>query len=586
MPLTPEMRQSIEQIRNYLYGGGYPDPMSNAEQLSFLFFFYLIEGIDAENTMKAKVLKQKYESLFAGEWTLRNPLNAPEPNTKTIDKSRFKWSVWAKGLSGETLVRFVRDEVFPFFAEVAERSAFNFMNGARLTIDEPTVLSQVVNLVDGLHLDQSDADTKGDLFEHVLRQIKQAGELGQFRTPRHVIRAIVDMLDPKIGETIYDPAAGTAGFLAAAFNHIRLANSSPSGISETEVEGKMQKRGIGDKLSAKQVSVLQNSTFYGNDVDPKMVRLATMNLTLRGLPNVRIQLRNGLTTTQDNERKAELGLPLEGYHVVLANPPFSGRVDKDRIVDEVKVGTSTSTEILFLKYMMDCLRALPSHPSPAKGEGAKSPSPSTGEGKGGGGRCGVIIPEGVLFGSTGAHKELRRQLIENNTVEAVMSLPGGVFQPYSGVKTSVLFFRKGGTTDKVLFLHADNDGYKLDANHDTPIEADDLPILADAYLTRKERWAEWSTPSPLAGEDADTPSPLTGEGWGGGGEWPHKWWFASVNEIRANDFNLSAGRYRPMSQTAVEHRDPRELLNELAAIETEIAVEVEALRAVLAEQAA
>lgn len=533
------MRQSIEQIRNYLYGGGYPDPMSNAEQLSFLFFFYLIEGIDTENTMKAKVLKQKYESLFAGEWTLRNPLNAPEPNTKTISKDRFKWSVWGKGLSGETLVRFVRDEVFPYFTEVAERSAFNFMNGARLTIDEPTVLTQVVNLVDGLRLDQADADTKGDLFEHVLRQIKQAGELGQFRTPRHIIRAIVEMLDPKIGETIYDPAAGTAGFLAAAFNHIRLANSSPSGISETDVEGKMQKRGIGDKLSSAQVSVLQNSTFYGNDVDPKMVRLATMNLTLRGLPNVRILLRNGLTTTLDNERKTELGLPLEGYHVVLANPPFSGRVDKDRIVDEVKVGTSTSTEILFLKYMMDCLRP--------------------------GGRCGVIIPEGVLFGSTGAHKELRRQLIENNTVEAVMSLPGGVFQPYSGVKTSVLFFRKGGKTDKVLFLHANNDGLKLDANHDTPIEADDLPMLADAYLNRKKHWSEWTARDMAA-------------------EWSQQWWFADEATLRSNDFNISAGSYRPMSQAAVEHRDPRVLLDELAAIEVEIAEEVEALRMVLAEQ--
>ena len=546
------MRQSIEQIRNYLYGGGYPDPMSNAEQLSFLFFFYLIEGIDAENTMKAKVLKQKYESLFAGEWTLRNPLNAPEPNIRTISKDCFKWSVWAKGLNGEALVRFVRDEVFPFFAEVAERSAFNFMNGARLSIDEPTVLTQVVNLVDGLRLDQADADTKGDLFEHVLRQIKQAGELGQFRTPRHVIRAIVAMLDPKIGETIYDPAAGTAGFLAAAFNHIRLANSSPSGISEAEADGKLQKRGIGDKLSAAQVSVLQNSTFYGNDVDPKMVRLATMNLTLRGLPNVRILLRNGLTTTLDNEKKRELGLPVEGYHVVLANPPFSGRVDKDRIVDEVKVGTSTSTELLFLKYMMDCLR---------------NPSPS-GRGAGGeGGRCGVIVPEGVLFGSTGAHKELRRQLIENNTVEAVLSLPGGVFQPYSGVKTSVLFFRKGGTTDKVLFLHADNDGYKLDANHDTPIEADDLPMLADAYLTRKDRWAEWSARDSAA-------------------EWTQQWWFADAATLRSNDFNLSAGRYRPMSQSAVEHRDPRELLDDLAAIEVEIAEEVEALRLALAEQAA
>ncbi len=458
MPLTPEMRRSIEQIRDYLFGGGYPDPVSNAEQLAFLFFFYLIEGIDAENAARAKVLKQKHESIFTGSWTLKNPLNAPTKGETTIPKDRFRWSVWGKGLSGEPLVRFVRDEVFPFIADVADRSAVNFMHGARLVIDEPTVLTQVVTLVDGLRLDRSDADTKGDLFEHVLKQIKQAGELGQFRTPRHIIRAIVEIIDPKIGETIYDPAAGTAGFLVAAYNHIRLANSSPGGIQTVEFDGKMQTRGLGDKLSAAHVSALQNQTFYGNDVDPKMIRLATMNLTLRGLPNVRILLRNVLTTTLDAERKAELALPAEGYHVVLANPPFSGRVDKDRIVDDVKIGTTTATELLFLKYMMDSLR--------------------------GGGRCGVIVPEGVLFGSTGAHKELRRQLIENNRVEAVMSLPGGVFQPYSGVKTSVLFFRKGGKTENVLFLHADNDGYKLDANHDTPIEADDLPKLMAAYRDR------------------------------------------------------------------------------------------------------
>jgi type I restriction enzyme M protein len=176
------------------------------------------------------------------------------------------------------------------------------------------------------------------------------------------------------------------------------------------------------------------------------------------------------------------------------------------------------------------------------------------------------VPEGVLFGSTGAHKELRRQLIENCRVKAVLSLPGGVFQPYSGVKTSVLFFQKGGSTDNVLFLHADNDGYKLDANHDTPIEEDDLPTLLNAYRSREEGWRQWLSRDPQA-------------------EWPHKAWFASVDEIRVNDFNLSAGRYRPMSSTAVEHRDPGELLDELAAIEVEIAEEVEALRAALAEQA-
>ena len=555
MPLTPDMRRSIDQIRDYLFGGGYPDPVSNAEQLSFLFFFYLVEGIDAENKMRARVMKTPYTSHFAGEWALKNPLNAIVPSvptvregstpatvlqtgTPTIPRSHFRWSVWAKGLSGEALVRFVRDEVFAFFAEMGEAAAHNFMHGARLSIDEPTVLTQVVNLVDGLRLDQADSDTKGDLFEHVLRQIKQAGELGQFRTPRHVIRTIVEMVDPKVGETIYDPAAGTAGFLVAAYNHMRLAHSSPTGIFEAELDGKTHRRGLGDKLSARQVSALQTATFFGNDVDPKMVRLATMNLTLRGLANVRIRLRNVLTTTLDNQCKAELGLPADGFHVVLANPPFSGRVDKDRIVEDVKVGTTTATELLFLKYMLDSLRP--------------------------GGRAAVVVPEGVLFGSTGAHKELRRQLIENNRVEAVLSLPGGVFQPYSGVKTSVLFFRKGGRTERVQFLHADDDGYKLDANHDTPIDADDLPGLVQTYVLRESAWARWLARDAAA-------------------EWVEKWWFADSATLRANDFNLSAGRYRPLSRLQAEHRDPRELLDELAAIEAEIAVEVEALRVALAE---
>lgn len=538
MPLTADMRRSVDQIRDYLFGGGYPDPVSNAEQLSFLFFFYLVEGIDAENILKAKVLKQPYESLFAGDWHVRNPLNA-EGGSTTIPRSRFRWSVWAKGLSGEALVRFLRDEVFAFFGEMGERASHNFMDGARLAIVDPTVLTQVVNLVDGLRLDAADSDTKGDLFEHVLRQIKQAGELGQFRTPRHVIRAIVDIIDPKVGETIYDPAAGTAGFLVAAYNHIRLANSSPSAISEVEVDGKVQKRGLGDKLSASQNAALQSATFFGNDVDPKMVRLATMNLTLRGLTNVRILLRNVLTTTLDSERKADLGLPPDGYHVVLANPPFAGRVDRDRLVDEVRIGTSTATELLFLRYMMDSLRS--------------------------GGRCGVIVPEGVLFGSTSAHKELRRQLIENNRVEAVLSLPGGVFQPYSGVKTSVLFFKKGGSTENVLFLHVDNDGYKLDANHDSPIEADDLPGAISAFQQRDKLLPIWRERDVAA-------------------EWKGQWWFADAATLRSNEFNLSAGRYRPMSQTAEVHRDPREILDELAAIEAEIVEEVEALRVALAER--
>lgn len=540
MALTADLRRGIDAIRDYLFGGGFPDPMSNAEQLSYLFFFYLVEGMDADNALKARATKQPYTGIFEGQWTLKNPLNAPAKDLTEVQAARMRWSSWARGMTGEALVRWLRDEVFPFYATVAERSAMNFMEGARLGIDEPTVLTQVIDLIDQLHLDQADADTKGDLFEHVLRQIKQAGELGQFRTPRHIIRAIVRMVDPRIGETIYDPAAGTAGFLVAAYNHIRLAHSSPSAIDDVELDGKQVQRGWGDKLSAAMNARLSSSTFYGNDVDPKMVRLATMNLTLRGLPNVRILKRNALTTTLERGELAALGLPLDGYDVILANPPFSGSLDKDRIVDDVRVGTTTATELLFIRYMLNVLKP--------------------------GGRAGVVVPEGVLFGSTNAHKELRRQLVENNTVHAVLSLPGGVFQPYSGVKTSVLFFTKGGRTQQVQFLHADADGYKLDAQHDTVIEADDLPALEAAYTARAQHLSEWQTRNAEA-------------------EWQAKWWFADAAQLRANDFNLSASRYRPLSKSQAVHRDPRELLAELRAIEAELLEEIDALDAMLAEGA-
>ena len=533
MPLTPDLRRGIDRIRDYLYGGGYPNPAQNAEQLSFLIFFYMFEAADAARVRAARRPgAEVYASAFEGEWTLRNSRNARASGEETVPRDTLRWSSWANALNGERLVSWVREEVFPFYAGVAAEGVTDFMAGARLVIDEPTVLSQVVSQVNDLHLEQVDADTKGDLFEHVLRQIRQAGELGQFRTPRHVIRAMVQLVDPRLGETVYDPAAGTAGFLVGAYDHIRLANSSPDGVQEVETDGQTVRRGLGDTLSRDAVRQLHEETFFGNDVDPQMVRLATMNLTLRGLDRVRILRRDALTRALDRAAKAELGLPAQGFDVILANPPFSGRLDRDRIVDEVKVGKTAQTELLFLQYMLNHLKD--------------------------GGRCGVVVPEGVLFGSTGAHRELRRKLVENNTVEAVLSLPGGVFNPYSGVKTSVLVFRKGGTTGRVMFLHADNDGFKLDANHDTAIEQDDLPSLIEAYWNRAARWKKWRNRAPEV-------------------DWTEKWWFAVAETIRATDFNLSAGRHRPASRAKVGHRDPVEILDELRCIEQGILEEIDEL---------
>ncbi len=539
MPMTPDLRSGIDRIRDYLYGGGYPNPAQNAEQLSFLIYFYMYEAADAARVRAAqRPGAEPYASVFDGEWTLRDPRNAREPDAATMPRELLRWSSWAHALSGERLVNWVREEVFPFHAELAASGVTDFMDGARLVIDEPTVLTQVVSQLNDLHLDRVDADTKGDLFEHVLRQIRQAGELGQFRTPRHVIRALVRLVDPRIGETICDPAAGTAGFLVGAWDHIRLANSSPAGIEEVEADGKTIRRGLGDTLGREAVKQLQEATFYGADVDPQMVRLATMNLTLRGLDRVRVLRRDALTRSLDRASKAKLGFPVHGFDVILANPPFSGRLDKDRIVEDVKIGKTAQTELLFLQYMLNHLRD--------------------------GGRCGVVVPEGVLFGSTVAHRELRRRLIENNTVEAVLSLPGGVFNPYSGVKTSVLVFRRGGATERVMFLHADNDGFKLDANHDQLIDEDDLPDLIEAFRGRDERWAQWR------GRDQDM-------------DWTKKWWFAEADAIRSADFNFSANRHRPLRYAKVKQRDPLQILSELRVIETDIQGEINRLESAVLE---
>ena len=291
--MTSELRRGIDRIRDYLFGGGYPNPAQNAEQLSFLIYFYMYEAEDARRVRLAhRPGAEPYASAFDGAWTLRDPRNASEPGAAVVPRERLRWSSWAPALNGERLVNWVREEVFAFHAERSAEGVTDFMNRARLMIDEPTVLTQVVSQLNDLHLDRVDADTKGNLFEHVLRQIKQAGELGRFRTPRHVIRALVRLVDPRLGETVYDPAAGTAGFLVGAYDHIRLANSSPAGIEGIKVESKIVQRGLGDFLRPDAARRLRETTFYGSEVDPQMVRLATMNLTLRGLERVRILRRD------------------------------------------------------------------------------------------------------------------------------------------------------------------------------------------------------------------------------------------------------------------------------------------------------
>ncbi len=268
MPMAPELRRGINRIRDYLFGGGYPNPAQNAEQLSFLIYSHMHEAADAARGRAAqRPGAAPYAGTYEGEWTLRDPRNAGSPGAESVPRELLRWASWAEALNGERRVAWVREEVFACHAGLAANGLTDFMDGARLVSDEPTVLTQVVSQLNDLHLDRVDADTKGDLFEYVLRQIRQAGELGQFRTPRHVIRALVWLgsADRRDG---LRPGAGTAGFLVGAWDHIRLANSSPAGIEEVEADGKTVRRGLGDRLGRDAIRQLQEATFHGADVDP------------------------------------------------------------------------------------------------------------------------------------------------------------------------------------------------------------------------------------------------------------------------------------------------------------------------------
>lgn len=517
MPINADIQAKIDHIRNVLYGGGFPNPVNNAEQLSYLFFFYLAEQLDENNQDIAQISGQPYTSFFAGE------------------NEKFRWNVWTLK-KGQDLVNFTRDSVFPFYAKIARDSHMDFMAQARLQIDDPAILSTILHKVGDLKLENQDPDTKGDLFEYILKQISASGELGQFRTPRHIIRAMVKMLNPKKTETIYDPACGTAGFLSEAYQHILLQNSDPQTITTTDADGKQIQRGNGDMLTINERNILINRAFMGTDVDSTMVRLASMNMMLRGLANAKIIKVNPLTTTIDRAYRHDNGMPADGVDVILANPPFAGRVDSDSIAKSVQVAKTKATEILFLKYMLNQLKQ--------------------------GGRCATIIPDGVLFSGSTAHREIRQKILTENTLNAVMSLPAGAFQPYSGVKCSVLFFTRGGTTQTVQFLDVQNDGYKLDTNHTAPIDDDDLPHALENFQNHAQCLTNFNNRNPNE-------------------RWTKKYWFANATEITENEYSLNPTTYQPKFYEQVEYDPPADLLAELGDLDAKIQENMDKLRGIL-----
>lgn len=496
LQLKEEYKQKISRLNDYLWTAGLTEPVSRIQQMSFLFFLKMLEEQDTALEKEAQLTKRTYKSIFSGK------------------NEKYRWSNWIHK-TGKELFNFVRDEVFPFMENISNgrENIRRMFYGAKLLIPDEVTLKKSLDVIDEIDFSQLDADVKGDLYEDLLNQIKAAGELGQFLTPRHIIRYIVAMINPKIGETVFDPACGTGGFLLAAYEWIKLKNSD----SKLIYEYNGVKRGPGDKLSKEQWEFLQNKTFFGQDVSPEMVRLTLMNFFLHGLEESDIKRKDTVASPEDEE-------DLRRYDVIMTNPPFAGKVDKERIKKSLPI-KSTKTQILFLGYVIDALKP--------------------------NGRGGIILPEGVLFGTNRDDKEIRRYLLEKCQLQAVVSMPAGVFQPYSGVKTSVLIFKKKiqpklDEGEKIWFFNMQGDGSSLSkAKKFGSQYRNDIPKLLE--LWNKNRAIE----KPYS-------------------------WLTPVKEIIENDYILSANAYNPyIGGEEEKHRDPEVILEEIKIWEEKAKLSIE-----------
>ena len=484
--INSDLKQKVDRIMDELFAGGVNNPMTAIEQISYLMFLKSLTEFDEHQERIAKLSKKPYESIFNGKI------------------SKFSWRVISR-LSGDELYNTLSD-VFEDLHQLPKltHTGKTLFRQAHLKIYNRPTLKSVVSIIDSMDYnnpEKYDTDVKGDMYEYLLNRIAVSGTNGQFRTPRHIIKAMIELAQPKPSDLILDPACGTAGFLIEAYKYILRANTSDEELAEGHATG--------DKLTPAQHEFLRTKAVSGFDNDADMIKVAIMNLYLHDLSQSNVINFDPLTLPEEKKRK---------YDLVLANPPFSGNINREAIQEDIDLNT-TKTELLFLKYMYDHLTD--------------------------GGRCAVVVPEGVLFGSTGAHKKMRELLMDTCQINAVVSLPSGVFKPYAGVKTAIIYYTKGGKTDNVWFYEVTGDGLTLDDRRQPDPANDNLKDLASAY-EKKEIGA-------------------------------HSW-TASRDEIVAEDYNLTASRYKPATNETVNHRDPEEIIAEVMTLEKEIVDGLEKLK--------
>ena len=394
-----------------------------------------LEVLDAQHEQQTKATGKKFESIFNGN-------------------EECRWSHW-KNKSAEDMLKHVNKNVFPFIQNLSDGEDVlysQYMKGATFMIQKPSLLQESVSIFDDLDITSRNQDVQGDIYEYLLSELNISGKNGQFRTPRHIIRMMIELVNPQLGETVCDPACGTGGFLINAYEHIVKNNTSPEMI-KYDPDGSAHNL-IGDKITKKEHwNLLKNKTFYGFDFEITMIRIGLMNMILHGIRHPNISYADSLSKRFDQTKQ---------YDVVLANPPFAGSVDKGDINDNFRLET-TKTELLFLELFYNILKI--------------------------GGRGGVIIPSGALSGPSKAHKKIRRILLDKCQLESVISIPSGVFKPYAGVETAVLIFTKGGKTENVWFYVMENDGFSLDDKREFIDGKGDIPDIVSKFK-KKEKSAK------------------------------------------------------------------------------------------------
>ena len=511
--ITGALKSRIDSLWTDFWTGGITNPLTVIEQITFLMYSRLLDMQERTQEKRAAITGKREPSLF-GE-----------------GDQDCRWETW-RHYGGLEMLPHVRDRVFPHFRRMAERSSGEgsqfaaFMKDAQLMIQKESLLVKAVNAVNDLPLEQG--DTKGDLYEYLLSKLTTAGINGQFRTPRHIIRMMVELMQPQPTDRICDPSCGTAGFLIESYEYLLRQHSSAAGTHKEVIDNEEQVRYSGDLLGEHRLHV-DTDMFHAYDFDATMLRIATMNLVMHGVKQPDVHYQD--TLSQSFEDRHPNGSK-NAFDIILANPPFKGSLDEQDVAPDILRTVKTKkTELLFIGLILRMLKV--------------------------GGRSATIVPDGVLFGSSKAHVQLRQDLIENNQLEAVISLPSGVFKPYAAVSTAIIIFAKGGKTEKVFFYDVQSDGFTLDDKR-AKIEdgKGDLPDLQAKYL-------QWC---------------------GGQGDFRDrtaKAFEVSVNDMRAQSYDLSINRYKQQVHSQQQHASPKAILLQLQELEASIQVDLDNLKELL-----